>query len=158
MKKTLRWILFIPAGIVAGSLISLFIQFFVRIGSWWWGGGDGAWLLFVKSYTLTYFQIICVAWAAPPNIKPTSYKVFASVVSGMYFSIMLVGSIHLLSGGASSLSGETVPQWEVLIELLSTILGFLTAIFWDKKSIPLLLADTKGVHPLNSIYGQNERD
>ena len=151
MKTALRWIFFVPAGLIVGTLISALFQLFVWIGSWWWGGQDGAWLVFVKCYTLTYFRVICMAWVAPPALKISSFKIIASLGFGLHFVIALMGAISLWNGEPLPLTGEVVPRWEPVVEMISITLGYLTAIFWDRKSIPLLLADTEGVHPLNAL-------
>jgi len=151
MKTALRWIFFIPAGLIAGSLVSSLFQLFVWIGSWWWGGQDGAWLVFVKCYTLTYFRIICMAWVAPPALKVSTFKIIASLGFGLHFVVALMGAINLSNGSPHPLTEEIVPRWEPVVEIISIVLGYLTAILWDRKSIPLLLADTEGVHPLNAL-------
>ena len=151
MKTALRWIFFVPAGLIVGTLISALFQLFVWIGSWWWGGQDGAWLVFVKCYTLTYFRIICMAWVAPPALKVSTFKIIASLGFGLYVVIALMGAISLWNGEPLALTGEVVPRWEPVVEMISITLGYLTAIFWDRKSIPLLLADTERVHPLNAL-------
>jgi hypothetical protein len=85
IKTAPRWIFFIPAGLIAGSLVSSLFQLFVWIGSWWWGGQDGALLVFVNFYTLTYFRIICMAWVAPPALKVSTFKIIASLGFGLHF-------------------------------------------------------------------------
>lgn len=149
----LRWILFIPLGLLLGTLFSLPVQLFVRFGQFFWGSGwgDGAWIVFVKLFTLTYFQILCMAWIAPVTLKPADFKNFVSILFGIYLTVSFVGAISLLSGKPSVLDGNPVPAWEVWTESIASIFGYITAIFWDGKSIPLLLKNTKGVHPYNSM-------
>ncbi len=155
MKTALRWIFFIPAGIIAGSLISSLFQLFVWVGSWWWGWEDGAWLVFVKCYTLTYFRIICMAWVAPPVLKVFTFKVIASLGFGLHLAIVLMGAVNLINGSPHPFTGELVPKWEPVVEIISMALGYMTALFWDKESIPLLLVDAEGVHPLNTHNHDN---
>lgn len=147
----LRWIFFIPLGYLVGSLLSLPIQLLIRLGGWWWGGGaDGAWIVFVKSFTLSYFQILSMAWVAPPTLRPTNFRILVSLLFGIYLTIYVLGMSALLSGQPGVLDGKAVPAWEVWTGFAATLTGYVVAVFGDKNSIPALLEDAKGVHPYNS--------
>ena len=146
----IRWIFFIPLGYLLGSLFSLPIQLLVRVGQWWWGSGDGGMLVFIKSFTLAYFQILCMAWVAPPTLKPTNFRILVSLLFGVYLAVYVVGMAALLNGQPSVLEGKQVPAWEVWTSFAATLIGYIVAVFGDKCSIPQLLEDKKGVHPYNA--------
>ena len=78
------------------------------------------------------------------------HRIFISALFGIYITISTYGAISLLSGQPSPLTGSPVQSWIVWTEMIASIVAWMTAVFWDKKSVPLLLADTKGVHPFNS--------
>lgn len=150
-----RFILFIPAGLILGSLCSLPLQLFVRILTWLWGGGGTMWAgfiqVFFKSLSLMYFYILSMAWVAPPSFKLVNFRLLVSLLFGLYMIIYGLGMESLLSGEPFFLDGKLVPAWEVWSTFIATCIGFLLATFFDKSSVPVLLADTRGAHPFNAF-------
>jgi len=144
--KTVRWILFIPLGILLGFLFALPIIFLFNVSNL-----DNVFFTsLIKNCFSTYFVILSMAWVAPKNFELSGFKTFASILFGCVLSI---ASLALLEqrGAVSYLS------WEYSGEVLGLTLGYLSAVHWDKNSIKALLSKTKGASPYTafSVTGEN---
>ena len=92
-----------------------------------------------------------MAWVAPSSFKPANFRLLVSLLFGIYMIVYGLGMATLLSGEPFFLDGKVVPSWEVWSSFAATCLGFLIATFFDKTSLRVLLADTKGAHPYNAF-------
>ena len=135
--NTFRWIIFIPAGLVLGIIFSFPISLFYSV----WNLDNIFFTSVVKNSFSMYFTILCMAWISPSTFSISRFKIFVSILFG---AILSLTTIALLGGKTEMLF------WEHSGEVTGLMLGYLAAMQWDKNSLRVLLADTKGAFPYNS--------
>lgn len=137
--KALRWISFIPVGILLGFLFAFPIIFFYNI----WNLDNLFFTSVVKNGFSTYFIILCMAWIAPNTFGYSGFKILVSIIYGV---VVAVSSLGLLTQPEA----QGIMGWEYAGEVVGMTLGYLSSTQWDKHSVRLLLSDTKAVHPYNT--------
>ena len=132
-----RWVIFIPAGVTLGLLFSFPLILFYNI----WDLDNIFFTSVVKNSFSVYFMALCMAWVSPSTFSLSGFKTFVSILFGV---ILALSSMALLGGKTEMLFGE------ISGEVIGLLLGYLAATQWDKNSLRVLLADTKGAFPYNS--------
>ena len=138
--KALRWITFIPVGMLLGVVFSIPIVFFYNI----WNLDNVFFTSVVKNGVGTYFMILCMAWIVPDTFSKSGFKTLVSVL----FGVVIAGTLMALVG---TTYGDDNLRWEAAGEIVGATLGFLAGTQWDQKGLQLLLDNVKGVHPYNAM-------
>ena len=138
--KALRWITFIPVGILLGVVFSIPIVFFYNI----WNLDDAFFTSGVKNGFSIYFMILCMAWIVPDTFSKSGFKTLVSVL----FGFVIAGTLMAL---VRPTDGDDNLRWEAAGEIVGATLGFLAGTQWDQKGLQLLLNNVKGVHPYNTM-------
>ena len=136
----LRWITFIPVGILLGFVFSIPIVFFYNI----WNLDDVFWSSVVKNGFSIYFMILCMAWIVPNTFSKSGFKTLVSVLFGFVIALTLMALVGPTDGNDNL-------RWVYAGEIVGATLGFLAGSQWDEKGLQLLLDNVKGVHPYNAL-------
>ena len=136
----LRWITFIPIGILLGVVFALPLIFFYNI----WNLDNVLFTSVVKNVFSIYFMILCMAWIVPDTFSKSGFKTLVSVL----FGFVTAGTLMALVGPTD---GDDNLRWEAAGEIVGATLGFLSGTQWDQKGLQLLLNNVKGVHPYNTM-------
>ena len=141
--NTIRWIVFIPFGILLGVVFAIPIVFFCNI----WNLDNLFVSSIVKNGFNTYFMIICMAWIVPSTCSKSGFKTLVSVLFGILIALTLMALV-------GPTDGEDGVRWVYAGELVGATLGFVAGIQLDDNGLWLLLDNKKGVHPYNTINQQ----
>jgi len=137
-----RWIFFIPGGIVMGFLFAapaLFLYIIVN-------SDDVFFVSLIRNGAYFYYMSLSMAWIAPSSFGVPGFKTFISILFGV---VVAFSSMALLRAQGGTL-------WEYSGEVLGAALGYLAATRWDRNSLPVLMANTKGAFPWNSYSKKPE--
>ena len=135
--QALRWILFIPGGLLLGIAFAIPFTFLYSI----WNLDNIFFMSVVKNGFYFYYMALCMAWIAPSTFNYSGFRTFISILFGVMVAI---------SARALLVERDELWFWELAGEVTGLALGYMGATVWDKNSVPALLANMKGVCPFNA--------
>ena len=139
MNTYFRWIIFLPAGFILGGLCSLPITLFHSIAN----HENIFWMSLIKNTLGIYFGILGCAWIVPKSCNPEGFKILMGIILGLILALNFVGFLM-------TYATNSITHWERLGEILGSILGYITASYWDKNGMKVLLINQKGANLFNA--------